>query len=158
MASKTLITPEQYLATPYEREPEYVHGEIVERSLPTKRHSKIQQRLSMMLDPIGCYPEMRLQLADDVFRIPDISVYEQEPEDEVPTVPPLAVIEIVSPDDRFQALVEKCEDYYKWGVRNIWVVEPQSKKLYAYAAKLCDVDRFQLAAHNLTITPADLFE
>jgi len=31
MATKSLITAEQYLSTPYEWEPEFVRGEIVER-------------------------------------------------------------------------------------------------------------------------------
>src|SRR5262249_23060228 len=146
MAAQIMITPEQYLATPYEREPEYVRGEIVERSLPTKRHSKIQQRLSVILDRIGCYPELRLRLADDLFRIPDISIYEQEPNLEVPTTPPLLIVEIVSPDDRFHELVEKCDEYCKWGVANIWVVEPQLNKLYAYENGLRGVDRFELPA------------
>ena len=158
MATKDLITPEQYLATHYEREPEYVRGDVVERSLPTKRHSKIQQRLSVVLDRIGCYPELRLRLADNVFRVPDISVYEREPENEVPTTPPLLIVEINSPDDRIHNVLEKCEEYRTWGVSNVWVVEPELKKLYVYSGGLKEVSQFELPAQNLTITPADLFE
>src|SRR5258706_9728055 len=111
MATNTLVTPEQYLATHFDREPELVHGEIVERPLPTKRHSMIQQRLSVLLDRIGCYPELRMRLAVDMYRIPDIAVFEREPEEDVPTSPPMLIVEISSPDDKFHQLLEKCEEY-----------------------------------------------
>jgi hypothetical protein len=49
MAGKVLITPEQYLATHFEREPELVRGELVEKSLPNLSHGKTQQRLCVLL-------------------------------------------------------------------------------------------------------------
>jgi Uma2 family endonuclease len=158
MATKAFITPEQYLATHFDREPELVRGEIVERSLPNKRHSKTQQRLSVLLDRMGlCYPELRMRLAEGCFRIPDIAVFESEPEEDVPTSPPLLVIEISSPDDRFHELLEKFEDYRAWGVSNIWLVEPELKKLYVYSGALHEVAAFELRSHNLSISTADLF-
>ena len=50
MATKALITPQQYLATQFEREPELVHGEVVERPLPNLIHGRTQQRLAVHLD------------------------------------------------------------------------------------------------------------
>ena len=47
MATKALITPEQYFATPFEREPELVRGEVVERPLPNLIRGRTQQRLAM---------------------------------------------------------------------------------------------------------------
>ena len=49
MATKALITEEQYLATYYEREPELVHGELVERPLPNFPHGSIQLELGSRL-------------------------------------------------------------------------------------------------------------
>ncbi len=43
MGSK--VTPEQYLATYYEREPEYVRGELKEKPSPDWVHSQIQALL-----------------------------------------------------------------------------------------------------------------
>jgi Uma2 family endonuclease len=103
MAGKVLITPEQYLATHFEREPELVHGELVEKSLPKNTHSKTQQRLCVLLDRAGeCRPELRMKLAEDLFRIPDFALFEQDP-DELPESPPLLIVEIASPDDRLRA-------------------------------------------------------
>jgi Uma2 family endonuclease len=157
MATKTQITAEQYLSTPYEWEPEFVGGEIVERPLPTKRHSKIRQRLSVLLDSVGCcYPELRIRVAQDRYRIPDLCVFNEEPEDEVPATPPLLVIEILSPDDRHHELMEKLEEYRAWGVANIWIVDPELKKFYVYDRGLIEKDRLELRDLGFSIEPASV--
>ncbi|HTS77251.1 MAG TPA: Uma2 family endonuclease [Bryobacteraceae bacterium] len=156
MATKELITPQQYLSTHFEREPEYVHGELVEKSLPTKSHSRIQQRLSVLLDRVGCcYPELRVQIADDAFRIPGIALFETEPAGEVPNSPPLLIIEIASPDDKMHDLLEKFEEYRAWGVPHICMVEPELKKLYVYDRGLKEMNQLELG--DFAITPAELF-
>ena len=53
MATKASITAAQYLATPYEREPEFVRGELVERSLPTFSHGDIQLEVGSRLRVLG---------------------------------------------------------------------------------------------------------
>jgi Uma2 family endonuclease len=158
MASKVLITPEQYLATHFEREPEFVHGELVEKSLPKKKHARTQQRLCVLLDRAGygC-TELRVKLAHDLYRIPDFALYESEPEGELPDTPPLLIIEIASPDDRRRDVEQKLEEYRAWGVAHVWFVEPESKKLYIWNGGLVDVAQFELPRFHPAITPADLF-
>src|ERR1700694_2588792 len=53
MATKALITPQQYLATQFECEPELVHGELAARPLPNLIHGRTQQRLAVHLDSVG---------------------------------------------------------------------------------------------------------
>src|SRR5947209_20420560 len=122
MATKALITPEQYLAPHYEREPEYVHGAIVERALPNRIHGRLQQRLGLLLDRAGyCCVEVRVRLAPDIYRLPDVSLFEGSgPTELVPSSPPMVVVEVISPDDTYHELLEKCEEYRVWGVPNIW--------------------------------------
>jgi Uma2 family endonuclease len=157
MASKVLITPEQYLATHFEREPELVHGELVEKSLPKNTHSKAQQRLCVLLDRVGeCRPELRMKLAEDLFRIPDFALFERDP-DELPESPPLLIVEIASPDGRLPDVERKLGEYRAWGVAHVWFVEPELKKLYTYDRGLTNVAQFELPQFGLTITPADLF-
>ena len=61
-----------------------MRGEIVERPLPNKTHSKIQGRLYALLIGLGfCYPALRMRLADGSYRIPDIAFFEREPDGEV---------------------------------------------------------------------------
>ena len=157
MASKVLITPEQYLATHFEREPEFVHGELVEKSLPKNTHSKTQQRLCVLFDRVGeCRPELRMKLAEDLFRIPDFALFEQDP-DELPESPPLLIVEIASPDDRLRDVEQKLEEYRAWGVAHVWFVEPELKKLYTYDRGLMNVAQLELPQFGLTVTVADLF-
>jgi Uma2 family endonuclease len=157
MAGKVLITPEQYLATHFEREPELVHGELVEKSLPKNTHSKTQQRLCVLLDRAGeCRPELRMKLAEDLFRIPDFALFEQDP-DELPESPPLLIVEIASPDDRLRDVEQKLGEYRAWGVAHLWFVEPELKKLYTYDRGLTNVAQLELPRFDLTITAADLF-
>jgi Uma2 family endonuclease len=73
---------------------------------------------------------LRLRLGASNYRIPDVTVFLGGPPSEpVPSTPPYTVIEIVSPDDRYTALLEKLEEYRAWGVPHIWLIDPQTRKL-----------------------------
>lgn len=158
MASKTLMTAEQYLAARFEREPEFVHGELLEKSLPNKTHGRIQARLCFLLDRAGygC-TEVRMRIAEDVYCLPDFALFEHEPEGEVPHTPPLLIVEIQSPDDRVGDVERKLEQYRTWGVAHIWFIEPELKKLYVYERGLMHVQQFELQEGKITIAPAELF-
>ena len=160
MATNPLITPELYLATQYEREPELVHGELVERPSPTLNHGRTQQRLAVHLDGVGfCCTEVRMRLTDDLFRIPDLAVFAGGgPTDQVPTTPPLLVAEIVSPDDRWNDLLQKLEEYRIWGVEHIWMVEPELKRIHVYDnGSLTQVSRLELPQFAFAVSTQELF-
>jgi hypothetical protein len=90
MATGALITPDRYLATHFEREPEFVQGELVERAFPNLAHSRTQQRLCVLLDRLGyaCI-NLSLRLATDLYRITDFALFEREPEGDIPHSPPV---------------------------------------------------------------------
>jgi len=165
MATKSQITAEQYLHMSFEYDAEFVRGEIVERAMPDRLHSTIQFRILMAIGrliqsfALFPYPELRLRLEPRIFRIPDVSVFAgQAPKENVPSTPPLLAIEILSPDDRIHELMEKLEEYRVWGVPNIWVVDPHSKRLYQYtASSLQNVSSLALADYPFELTPATLF-
>ena len=160
MATKALITPQQYLATQFEREPELVHGELVERPLPNLIHGRAQQRLAVHLDSVGyCCTEVRMRLAEDLYRIPDVAVFEGAgPTEAVPTTPPLLVVEISSPDDRLDAMLQKLDEYRTWGVRHIWLIEPERKRIHVYdQGSLTAVSRLELPQFGFAVTALELF-
>jgi len=165
MATKAQITSEEYLHMTFEHDAEFVRGEIVERSMPDRVHSLIQFLILMEIGrlihshPLFPYPELRLRLEPRVFRIPDISVFGgQPPREDVPSTPPLLVIEILSKDDRHHDLMEKLEEYRVWGVPNIWVVDPLAKRLARYTeSSLQIVSSLALADYPLELTPSLLF-
>jgi Uma2 family endonuclease len=118
---------------------EYVRGEIVERGMPDLVHSGAQKRLIVIfstmedLHRVYAFPELRLQLAEDVFRVPDVTVFTDAlPSQLVPDRPPLCVVEIVSRDDRYTELLQKLEEYHRWGEPHIWVVDPWLERLSVY--------------------------
>jgi len=160
MATKTFLTPQQYFATTFEREPELVHGELVERPLPNLIHGRTQQRLAVHLDGLGyCCTEVRMRLAEDLYRIPDIAVFEGTgPADAVPAIAPLLVVEISSPDDRLAAMLQKLEEYRVWGVQHIWLIEPELKRKHVYDhGSLREVSRLELPQFGLAVTAQQVF-
>ncbi len=165
MAAEAQISAEQYLHMTFEHDAEFVRGEIVERSMPDKLHSTIQFLILMAIGrliqsyPLFPYPELLLRLEPRIFRIPDISVYGgQPPHENVPSTPPLLVIEILSKDDRHHNLMEKFEEYRVWGVPNIWVVDPLAKRFALYTeAGLQYVSSLALADYPFELTPGVLF-
>ena len=155
---------EEYLRSSYDYDPEYVRGEVVERPMPTKKHSKAQKRLLNIFEPVeaafGAFTifAVRSRLDHDLIRLPDFSLYLSEPEGEVPAEPPLLVVEILSPDDRLSQLMKKCAEYRRWGVKHVWVADPEDRKLMVHDTGLRLVDEFTIPEFNLTITPAQIFE
>ncbi|HYZ86293.1 MAG TPA: Uma2 family endonuclease, partial [Bryobacteraceae bacterium] len=106
---------------------------------------------------VGC-TELRLQLTPDTFRIPDVCIYTDEPAERVPTRPPLVVVEIVSPDDRYSELIQKLDEYEAWGVPRIWLIDPSLKTLTIYRdGTLQRVDQLALAELDFSLSPQDLF-
>lgn len=101
MATGTLISVEKYLNTSYSPDREYVDGEILERNVGEKEHSKLQMALLMLLAKHGypkgfkIWPEQRVQVRATRFRIPDVCVTVGEPDEPVFTTPPLICIETI---------------------------------------------------------------
>lgn len=60
---------------------------------------------------------------------PDLSIYPREPlnlrHDEIKrTDPPLVVVEILSPTQGHQSVMEKVDAYFRNGVKSCWIVSP----------------------------------
>lgn len=140
MAVAHLISAEEYLHTSFEHDAEYVEGRIVQRPLPQKPHSKNQGfliwKLYGMGQALGFMPwaEQRIQTQADPphYRIPDVCVTYGEPDENVFTTPPFLCIEILSPDDSAVELRMKINEYLKFGVPYVWVIDPiaQTGEIY----------------------------
>lgn len=68
-------------------------------------------------------------------RIPDISYWTllQIKEARTGTRPStLFAIEILSPNDNFQDVVEKIQDYFEAGAKLVWYILPKQEQIYAY--------------------------
>ncbi len=142
MAASIIVPVEEYLRTTYDPDMEYVEGQLVERHVGERRHSRLQGfavALLMAREAQGnfhVYPEQRLLVSPaPKYRIPDVCVmalpYRSEP---VFTQPPHLVIEILSPDDEPAEVLAKVADYLKFGVPHIWLADP-------YRLRLQEADR-----------------
>ena len=135
MSTATLISVEEYLATSYRPDCDFVDGQLIERNVGTKDHSKLQREvLAWFRDRrrelrLTAFPEQRVQVAQRRFRIPDVCVYPlPEPDEQIFTQPPYICIEVLSPKDTFPKLQDRLDDYLAMGVPNIWVLDPPSHR------------------------------
>ena len=165
VATQTQVSVEEYLRTSFDgADREFVDGEIVERNVGGNRHSTTQGRLIEFFHdlrkshPLYARPELRLKLAEGQFRVADIAVFEGEPPTaEVPSRAPFIVIEIVSRDDRYTEIVQKLDEYRRWGVQHIWLVDPYPRKIYSYGdSGLREVSEFLVSQFDVRLTLDDI--
>lgn len=137
MATKVQTSVEEYLRSSFDGlDREYVDGEVVERPGGNNEHSEAQWRLGLLVGesskryPVHGRPEIRVRISESRFRIIDLAIYAgSRPAESVPSRPPLAAIEILSPDDRMSDVLTKLAEYQMWGVGHIWLIHPEARKL-----------------------------
>jgi Uma2 family endonuclease len=129
------ISVSEYLHTSYQPDCDYVDGVIEERNLGELDHSEVQRAFLLYIDHrrkewrIHTYPEIRVQTSPTRFRVADICIVSvAAPREQIIQTPPVAIIEILSPEDRVSRYSERLEDYRAMGVKNIWVVDPATRR------------------------------
>lgn len=142
MERGTLISVDEYLATSYRPDREYVNGFLLERDVGERDHSSLQMVLSALLHNrrqelgIQVFPEQRVQVAATRFRVPDICVIVgEEPEEQILTSPPFICVEILSKCDRMSEMQERIEDYLSFGVPYVWILDPRMKRAYLHTSE-----------------------
>jgi Uma2 family endonuclease len=166
MLAKTQIGVEEYLALAFSDrpEPDYVHGEAVERALP--RNSQIHGALVVLLATLAqrakliLLPELRVRIEPGLFRVIDLAVYrDRRPQECYATEPAFIAIEIVSPDDKYFNLTQRLEDYRRWGVPHVWLIDPWLKRLYEYTeAGLLQRASLAVPEIELAVTAGQIFQ
>lgn len=158
MERSTLVPVEEYLSTSYRPDREYVDGQLLERNVGEKDHSKLQMTLSAYLHSrreefgIHVFPEQRVQVKPGRFRVPDICVVTgEEPPEQVFTTPPFLCIEILSKDDRMSEMQERINDYLSFGVRYVWVIDPRTKLAYVHTTEASQEQKHALRTSSPTI-------
>jgi Uma2 family endonuclease len=135
------LSVEDYLHSSYRPDCDYVDGELQERNLGEFDHAAVQAALARWFGNHGkewnirAVTELRIQVAPTRFRIADVCLMSRdEPVEQVPTRAPLAVIEVLSPEDRVSRYQQRLDDYRLMGVPNIWIVDPESRRGYDCSA------------------------
>jgi|HubBroStandDraft_1064217.scaffolds.fasta_scaffold00848_10 Uma2 family endonuclease len=138
MATSISVPVEEYLRTIYHPDMEYVDGQLVERNVGERKHSRLQALLVLELGPrertrgFHVFTEQRLRVlgTNNRYRIPDVCVmalpYHSEP---VLTTPPHLTVEIRSPEDETADVLAKVADFLRFGVAHIWIADPYKHTL-----------------------------
>jgi Uma2 family endonuclease len=135
--TRLAVTVSEYLHSSYSPDCDYIDGELQERNVGELDHAEVQGALVQWFRNHGkewnirTIPEIRIQTSPTRFRIADVCLISRsEPADQVLQHPPIAVIEVLSPEDRVSRYQERFQDYRQMGIRHIWVVDPQTKRGY----------------------------
>ena len=135
---------------------ELIDGRIVPQSLAGGEHGLIEATVAFELDRfvkprdlgwvmiggVGIYTRR----SPDRVRAADIVYLSKERAPEAPgwgflDIAPDLVVEIMSPDDRWQDVRQKIEEYFAIGVQQVWIVEPANRAVLVHRS-LTDMQRF----------------
>ena len=132
---------EEYLHGDYEPDAEYVDGEIEERPMGQFDHASWQKALLLWFSAqarawnIRVLAEYRIKVAPTRYRVPDVTVFDRpQPIEQILTHPPIAVFEVLSPEDRMLRVLRKLWDYEAMGIATIVIINPETDTVYRYRA------------------------
>jgi len=152
---------------------EVVRGEVVEMMPVGGLHNWVAKRIAWTLDAYVEEHKSGLVFTDSLLyvlsaeedsvriaRVPDASYVRKADipagwdfERPYPGAPTLAV-EVMSPDDQFEDVVQKVGDYFAAGTAEVWVVLPRQKTLYRYRQGQSVVETYRA---DETMDASDLF-
>jgi Uma2 family endonuclease len=141
MKATMLVPVEEYLRTTYRPDCDYVDGEVLERNLGEHDHSDLQSefvhyfRSRRKQWKLHAVVEQRVQVAPTRYRIPDVCVVPAGgPHPPIYREPPFICIEILSKKDRLSRVNERIDDYLKFGVAYVWLINPVNHRAWVYTA------------------------
>ena len=163
----TRITGEELFAMGDIGPCDLVEGEIIKMSPTGEKHGMIESNFSGELrafvrrhklgrvsgGEVGIYTRRKpdsVRGADIVF-ISNERLAQRGKSGFIDVAPDL-VVEIMSPDDRWNEVMRKLEEYLGIGVRLVLIVDPETESIFAYRT-LTDVRRFE---KNETLTMEDV--
>jgi Uma2 family endonuclease len=133
MASAIQTPVSEYLGTTYHPDRELIDGELRERNGGKREHARIQALIAGWFythetawDALVS-TEQRMQVSATRVRIPDLVLTRPGRLPDVLTEPPLLVVEILSPDDTYSDLQERCQDYRSMCVETVWIIDPKTR-------------------------------
>lgn len=126
------------------------------KPMPSKVHAYIQLNIGFELksrykDRFTFLSELNLDL-NGWCSVPDLVIYPKMTidvrQDEIRmTTPPLCTIEIISPMQSLQELIDKAKAYFEHGVQSCWLVLPGLRSIYVFSS----FDDFKIFTHTDTL-------
>ena len=158
------MTVQEYLLTPFEVDADFVDGEVWERNVGENKHSDWQMAIADWFHAhrrewnIRIRPEFRVQVLPGNFQIPDVTIQDRAlPDERYATVPPLAVFEVLSPEDRAQRVQTKMERYAAMGVPAIFQIDPETGIWSRFVdGQLTRCTQFELPAQKISFALSEI--
>ncbi len=139
MATATHVPVEVYLSSNYEPDAEYVDGAIEERPMGQYDHASWQKAILLWFANNAkewnsrVLPDYRVKVSATRYRVPDVTVFDRlRPIEQILTYPPIAVFEVLSPEDRVARMLVKLRDYQTMGILTIVVIDTDTDTIYRY--------------------------
>jgi Uma2 family endonuclease len=139
-AQPTHVPLDVYLKSSFEPDAEYVDGVIEERPMGEWNHADWQAAILEFFRrrriewKIRAAAELRIQVSKNRYRVPDVTILDRNlPIEQVVTHAPIAVFEILSPEDLLNRMMTKLSDYERMGIKTIVVLDPNGRH-YRYLA------------------------
>lgn len=144
MATKTLMTVEEFLRLPEPMDARYelVEGELIIVSPGMFLHNIVRDNLLVLLrvflaeHKLGTVvSEQSFHLFGSTVRIPDVAFVHAGraiPSETLPEGGPDLAIEVVSPSNTPRELDRRISDYFAAGTKRVWLVYPEHREVYIH--------------------------
>lgn len=123
-----------------ERVYEFWYGDAIPKCMPTWLHGLLQGIILQLLKEAGYHAasEVELRIDPDAHPRPDLIASKRKPHGAYPTQASDVVVEIVSEDDSFSHLKDKCRKYQAWGFAHVYVVDPSDRSVAEWKGALLE--------------------
>ncbi len=165
MPTSTVTTIDQYLATSYRPDVEFVDGELRKKAVVQWAHGRLQILIGNWFGAheeewgVLVAVEVRTRVSESRVRLPDVVVVKAGPQPPTLVKPPLIVIEILSLEDSLKETELRLRDFQAMGVGNTWLLDPQKRTARVYsAAGWSETDRLTVPGSPIYLDVAALFD
>ena len=162
-----LVTIEEYLASSYEPDLEYVDGVLEEKNMGERDHGFLQMAIGAWFFnhraewKIDVLAEYRTRTSKTRVRLPDVCVvWQGGAAEKVRVSPPLLCIEILSPEDRPGRVMKRLDEFVAMGTENLWILDPSDRSAATYSRfgmKAVEGDRLEIAGTGIYLDVAGIF-
>lgn len=137
MSTAALVTLADYMGRTTDPDCEYLEGRLVERNPGEIGHGDAQGRTYafVLLNAPGFWAgvEIRVQVRPNRFRVPDVVIVRGgRPAGRIITAPPEVAVEVLSPEDRAADVQDKIDDYLRFGVAAVWLIDPERQRAWVH--------------------------
>jgi len=121
---------------------EFWFGEAIPKCMPTWVHGLLQAIIMRLLEDAGfnAASEVELRIDPDAHPRPDVIASRSRLHGDYPTQAAELVVEIVSEDEPFPHLKDKCRKYKAWGFAGVYVVDPSDRTVSEWNGALVVTD------------------